>query len=200
MKVPGEHSIFGEKRRPLMSPTSVVLLALVIVAAIFASNTWVFGGELEPMFLATPTSTRSAFSYLEEGQAYFLAGDLNASIAAYEDALAVDPENVAVLTELARIQAYSSALLTPEETRARLSEARENIEKAVLLDDFSSDAHAVRTLVLDWSASVALTLEEREAFLAEAAQSAVRAVRVRRGSITITSVPSRCACLRCGIK
>lgn len=178
MQLPGEGPIFKENRRPLISTTAVVLLALIVIGAIFASNTTKYGGSIEPLFLPTPTSTRSAFSYLEEGQAYFLTGNLNAAISAYEDALAVDPNNVPVLTELARIQVYSSALLTPEDQRLRLLEALENINLAVEVDDTSSDAHAVRTLTLDWLSSVATSVEERESYLAEASQAAVRAVQL----------------------
>jgi tetratricopeptide (TPR) repeat protein len=56
-----------------------------------------------------------------------------------------------------------------------LEEALGNINKAIEVNPDNSSAHAVRALVLDWSAGAATTEEERSDFLTEASQAAVRA-------------------------
>ena len=137
-------------------------------------------GEIKPLFLPTPTPTRSADSYAMEGNAQFVAGDMNAAIVAYQEALRVDPNNAKVWAELARIQTYSSALLTTDNAqRARLQEALESANKAVEVAPDDSLAHAIRAFVLDWNANPTL-LDERQvqAYLTEAEQEAVRALQL----------------------
>ena len=89
----------------------------------------------------------------------------------------MDPENVLVLAELARIQTYSSSLLSTDQERLRrLEEARDNIQRAVALDPDNSTAQAVKAFVLDWNASSNLiSIEQREAYLIEAESAANRA-------------------------
>ncbi|MDA1330526.1 MAG: tetratricopeptide repeat protein [Chloroflexi bacterium] len=132
-------------------------------------------GEVQPLFLPTPTATRSVTSYREEGQAFFEAGNLDLAIQAYQDALAVDPTDFVGWAELARIQAYSSSTLTQENKRVRLQEALDSIETALDLNAESSIVHAVRAFVLDWSAGAAGSAAERQAFLAQASTAALLA-------------------------
>lgn len=176
MKLPSQRSLFTS-RQPLISTAAVILFGLILAGIVFLSNTTWVGGSIEPLFQATPTATRSAFSYLGEGNSFFVSGDLNSSIQAYQDALKVDPANVETLIELARLQTYSSANLTQVNTRTRLQEARESIDRAVEIDGGNSAVHAVRALVLDWQADVATT-DERAALLIDAHKSAVLAVQL----------------------
>jgi len=111
-------------------------------------------GEVKPLFLSTPTPTRLAESYAMEGDAQFTAGDMDAAILAYQEAVQVDPNNAEVWAKLARIQTYSSALqTTDDEQRQRLQEALESAEKAVELAPDDSFAHAIHAFTLDWNAS-----------------------------------------------
>ena len=177
MRLPPDRFIFSERRRPLVSLTAIILLVFIGIAALVLYN--VSTGVIQPLRLITPTASRMPRSYIEEGDAFFLAGDLDRAMEAYQDALQQDPENVTALTELARIQTYSSALLTADRKHERLQNAVRNIDLAVSIDDSSSDAHAVRTLVYDWySALSTISADEREAALAEASQAAVRAVQL----------------------
>ena len=140
-------------------------------------------GEVTSPFDPTPTPTRAAQSYILEAQAYFQAGKLddpnseNDAIDTYRKAVSVDPENVLVLAELARIQTYSSSLLSTDQERlARLEEARDNVRRAVEVDPDNSTAQAVKAFVLDWNASSNLiSLDQREAYLVEAESAANRA-------------------------
>ncbi|MEX2144280.1 MAG: tetratricopeptide repeat protein [Anaerolineales bacterium] len=135
-------------------------------------------GTVQPLFVATPTATRGAASYREEGTAFFEAGNLSRAIDAYQDALAVNHEDYVGWTELARIQTYSSALLTQDRKRGRLAEALASADQAVALAPQDSSAHAVRAFVLDWTAGAAGTTTEFQTFIAEASTEAVLALQL----------------------
>ena len=134
-------------------------------------------GEIKPLFQATPLPTRAVASYLEEGDAHFTAGNLTASILAYQEALRLNPNDAQTWAKLARIQTYSSAfLITNEEKKARLREALESATKAVGLAPEDSTARAIRAFVLDWNADGTFhTAEEVEDFLIEAESEALTA-------------------------
>jgi tetratricopeptide (TPR) repeat protein len=111
-------------------------------------------GEVQPFFLPTSGPTRGAESYAEEAEVHFFAGDLKKAIEAYGAATAMEPGNTELLAKLARIQTYSSSLLTTiDERRARLAEARDTIERAVEISPENATVHAIRALVYDWSAT-----------------------------------------------
>jgi tetratricopeptide (TPR) repeat protein len=137
-------------------------------------------GVIKPLFLPTPTPTRMAESYALEGDAQFTAGNLDAAILAYREAVHVDPNDARSWANLARIQTYSTALLTTDpERKARLAEALASINQAaaVALDD--STVHAIRAFVLDWNANPTLVDERQaQAYLTEAEQEAVRALQL----------------------
>ncbi len=111
-------------------------------------------GEVQPLFLPTPTATRTGLSFAEEAQVHFAAGDLPAAIRTYEAGIAVDPGNAELWAMLARVQTYNSFLLTTqEERRQSLAEARRNVDQAIEVNPDSAIAHTIRALVYDWSAS-----------------------------------------------
>jgi tetratricopeptide (TPR) repeat protein len=119
-------------------------------------------GEVQPLFLPTPGPTRGARSYTEEAEVHFFAGNLPEAINAYEIATTLEPGNAELLAKLARLQTYSSSLLTTsDDRRARLDEARETIDHAVEISPENATAHAIRALVYDWSA----TAEVRDTLL-----------------------------------
>jgi tetratricopeptide (TPR) repeat protein len=137
--------------------------------------------RIQPLFLATPTATRTADSYLLAAEAYFNAGkvddpDDTDAIDAYRMALALEPNNALARAELARLLTYSTGLLsTTAERTSRLEEALEESSKAVELAPDDSTVLAIHALVLDWSAEYALTGEERQTMLIEAEQIASQA-------------------------
>lgn len=135
-------------------------------------------GDVKPLFLPTPTPTRTSESYVLEGDSQFTAGDMDASIVAYQEAVRVDPNNAEVWAKLSRIQTYSSALLTTDDAqRARLQEALESAEKAIELAPDDSFAHAIYAFALDWNANSTLVDEEQvQRYLLQAEQEANRAL------------------------
>ena len=111
-------------------------------------------GQVQPLFLPTPTPTRTALTYAAEGEAHFSAGDLVRAITAYQRATELNPGDARLWADLARIQVYSSDLLpTAQERIARLAEARASIEAGITADPEDAFAQAVRALVYDWSAA-----------------------------------------------
>ncbi|HXF84928.1 MAG TPA: tetratricopeptide repeat protein [Anaerolineales bacterium] len=139
-------------------------------------------GNIQPLFVPTPTPTRTAESYALEGDSNFSAGKLDAAIQAYREAVRVDPNNAEIWWKLARIQTYSSAfLITDAERKARLLEALESARKAVELAPDESMAHAILAFTLDWNADTDLYTDnprQVQAYLTEAEQAALRALQL----------------------
>jgi tetratricopeptide (TPR) repeat protein len=137
-------------------------------------------GAIVSPFQPPPTPTRAAQSFAEEGEALFTAGQIDDAIAAYRDAVTVEPSNGEIWAELARIQAYSSSLLTTDaEQRQRLLEALDSADKAVAASPDSSKAHAIRAFVLDWNAnSILFGAETAQDNLIAGEQEAVRALQL----------------------
>ena len=155
-----------------------VLMILVLVWVLQQMNK----GEIKPLFLATPTPTRSSSSYALEGDADFTSGKLDAAILSYGEAVRVDPNNAETWAKLARIQTYSSAfLITDEQRKERLLTALESARKAVELAPDDSTAHAILAFTLDWNADSIIykdDLQQVQKFLTEAEQEAVRAIQL----------------------
>jgi tetratricopeptide (TPR) repeat protein len=135
-------------------------------------------GDIKPLFLPTATPTRLAESYAMEGDAQFTAGDMDSAIVAYQEAVRVDPNNAEVWAKLARIQTYSSSLLTTdEEQRTRLQDALDSAKNAVELAPDDSFAHAIYAFTLDWNANPFLVDDEQvQRYLLQAEQEANRAL------------------------
>jgi tetratricopeptide (TPR) repeat protein len=164
------------------NPYRILLFVVLILAGIWLIIQFNRGQVTTP-FNSTPTPTRSVESYALQAQVYFAAGKLDDPnsqedvIDTYLKALQVQPDNPSILAELARIQAYSSSLLSTDQERlARLEQARDNIRQAADLAPDDSTILATEAFVLDWNASSNLISEDqREAYLAEAESAANRA-------------------------
>lgn len=164
------------KERNHSNPYRVLILLVLLMGGLFIMRE-VEQEEIKPLFMPTPTPTRTSNSFALEGQTHFQAGNLDQAIAAYQMALETDPTNALIWAELARIQTYSSNLLTTrDETRTRLNEAIESANKAVDLAPNDSTAHAVRAFALDWNATYQEDTAEREKMLVQAEQAASRAL------------------------
>lgn len=166
-------------RKPTTNPYRIFLLLVLVLGGIWLVRQ-LDAGTIQRPFTPTPTPTRATQSFTLEGDAQFAAGKLDAAITAYQEATRVDPTNAEVWAKLARIQTYSSALLTTDEQqRNRLQEALASIEKAVELAPDDSLTHAIYAFVLDWNANPILFGTEQAAeYLLEAEQEAVRALQL----------------------
>ncbi len=166
------------------------LWRVLVLLALIGGGIWltrlVEAGQVEPLFLPTPTSTRPAASFYDEAQVHFSAGDLGKAIEAYQAAAALRPDDPRLWAELARVQTYFSSLQPNQERRlARLAEARQSIERAVEINPDDPFAQAVRALVYDWSAS-AYAGDDRvlfDEYLRTAADAAVTAERLEPNNV-----------------
>lgn len=164
------------RRRDDTAVYRMFFLVVLILGGVWLIRS-VVQGDVKPLFLPTPTPTRFAESYAMEGDAHFIAGELNSSIAAYNEATKVDPNNAEVWAQLSRVQTYSTALLIrTDEILARLDEAILSAEKAIEINPDSSDAHAVYALSLNWKASYTQDSRERQALLTQSRQESERAL------------------------
>lgn len=177
MNITTKRTLFHRKQSPNIY--RMFFLIVMILAGVWFVRQ-IERGDVKPLFLPTPTPTRTASSYAMEGNAHFIAGELDAAITAYGEAVRVDPNNARVWAELARIQTYSSALQTTDDSRrARLEEALESATRAVEFSPDDSFAHAIRSFVLDWNANPTLVDQKQaQLFLTEAEQEAVRALQL----------------------
>jgi tetratricopeptide (TPR) repeat protein len=175
MQLSGREPTF-RKSAPRTNPYRILVwIVLIVLGMVFirSLNT----GEVQPLFLPTPTPTRTSNSYSLEGETHFMAGDLDKSIVAYQLATGAEPDNPQLWAELARIQTYSSNLLTTDaEKLARLQDAQASINQAKELSPEDSTVRAIRSFVLDWSASLAGT--QASTVLSEAEQEAVYAIQL----------------------
>jgi tetratricopeptide (TPR) repeat protein len=156
----------------------IVLLALIMGGIYILMG--IDRGDVQPLFQPTPTPTRTANSYVMEGEAQFFAGALGGAIEAYQLAVEVEPDNAQAWAELARIQTYSSSLLSTDEDRYnRLTEARASIDRATEIDPDNSEVQAVRSLVLDWyAANLLVPPNESQSALNDAEAAAIRALQL----------------------
>jgi tetratricopeptide (TPR) repeat protein len=144
-------------------------------------------GVIPDLFGPTPTPTRTILSYEQQGDTYFQLGKLDCeagksdcAIGAYEQAAQLNPNSVELWTKLARIQTYSSVLLsTDAENLQRLKDAQASIEKAVALAPDDSSVHAIKAFVLDWySSNTLLTKDEVSNALSQAQSEATTALQL----------------------
>ena len=153
---------------------------LVLIVFFFTVLTGIANGEVQPLFMPTPTPTRTTHSFVVEGETHFAAGNLEAAISAFQKATEFDPTDPELFTQLARIQTYSSALLTTDaERKQRLQEALESIDRAKELAPTDSEVLAVRAFVLDWNSNPLLVDDgESEELLNRAESEAVMALQI----------------------
>jgi len=177
MNLPHRDSLF-QKKKHRSSPYVIVLLLVMIIALLLVMRDQQ-QGRITPLFMATPTATRTVESFVQEAEVHFVAGDLAKALEAFQNAASVDPNNVELWVELSRIQVYSSTLLVSSEDKYnRLNEALDSANRALEIENENSTAHAVKAFALDWLASSALVGDQRDSLLTQAEQEAVSALQL----------------------
>ena len=177
IRLSGKQMAFRQRR----TSNSFVLLVLLllIVGSGFLLRATLFTKEIKSPFESTAVPTRTSLSYAVEGETQFNAGHLPKAIEAYQKAVVFEPNNAQIWSELARIQAYSSATLaTDAERRQRLQDALKSIDTAIKVAPDDPTAHAIRAFVLDWNSPVSLagSEEKSQEYLTQAEQAAARAL------------------------
>lgn len=136
-------------------------------------------GQITPLLSPTPTPTRTLNSYALEGETHFKAGNLEKAIVAFKNAVKVDPNDVELWAELARIQVYSTTQITTDTgKRNRLNEAFDSIGKGLAISSENSMLHAVKAFAFDWYGSSAIAGEDWQKYLNQGEQEAVQAIQL----------------------
>jgi tetratricopeptide (TPR) repeat protein len=120
------------KRRKRSNPWRVLVLLGLIAGMVYVNRVVI--PNTPPLFVPTPTPTRSPESFVNQAEALYRDGKLSQAIEAYEDAILSDPENASNYVELSRIQILAG----------RYSDALENAELALLLNANNPLAHSMR--------------------------------------------------------
>ena len=177
MFIPEQKPFFRKPRHQSNPYRIAVMVGIVLVMLMILRSLSI--GSISPMFTATATPTRTLASFAEEGETYFIAGDLEKAIEAYKQAVALDPTNADLQAELVRIMVYSSTLITVDEQRlARLNDALATINAAIEQEPDNSMVHAVKAFVLDWLSDPNLGMEDRTGLLTEAEQQVITAIQL----------------------
>jgi len=117
-------------RRP--SFFRIALLIAVIVLLLYINQVVV--PATPPLFIPTPTPTRSPEAFLTEADELYRSGKINLAIESYKSAIDVDPTNVTTFITLARLQVFAG----------QYDEAIKNTQNALLKNPNNSLAHAVQ--------------------------------------------------------
>ena len=125
------------KRRS--SPWRILLLLALIGIALYFNQVVV--PATPPLFIPTPTPTRSPESFIAEAEQFYNEGKLTQSIEAYKQAILADPNNPSLYVTLARIQVFAGDY----------KDAVTNTQNALLKNPNNPLAHAVQGWALGFT-------------------------------------------------
>jgi tetratricopeptide (TPR) repeat protein len=158
-----------KKRRRRSNPFRVIILLILIAATVYIWQVYV--PTAQPLFIPTPTPTRSPASYVLEAESLFEAGKLAQAEESYLEAIKVDPREVTFFIELARVRVFAG----------KYEEAELAARDALVIDPDSALAHAVLGWALDFKAGLVGERTEQASLLAEALDQVERALEINPG-------------------
>lgn len=124
------------RRRRRSNPLTIIILALLIGGAVYINQ--VIVPQTSPLFVPTPTPTRSPQAYISEADQLVAEGKYAQAIDLYGEALLITPDDPGLYISIARLQIYTS----------RFEEAIENAGNALVLNQGNSQAMALRGYAL----------------------------------------------------
>jgi len=170
MYLKGNKWSMNRPKRRRSNPWLILLLLTLIAGALYINQVVV--PATPPLFIPTPTTTRSPESFVSEAEELYRSGKLNQATDAYKEAIAVDPDNPSNYVNLARVQIYqglyeeaitntqNALLKNPNNPLAhatqgwalgfleRYGEAEAAIKKAIEIDPNNALAHAYYAEIL----------------------------------------------------
>jgi tetratricopeptide (TPR) repeat protein len=124
------------RRKKRSNPWSIIVLVGLVAGALYFNQVVV--PAIPPLFIPTPTPTRSPESFITDAENQLKEGKIVLAIEAYQTAIQVNPKNAALYLTLARLQIstgdYPGALI--------------NAENALLVNSNNSMAQAIRGWIL----------------------------------------------------
>ena len=142
--------MYYDRTRRKSSPRRILLLLILVgIGVLLIANQNELRQQVIPA--PTPTATRTAKSYVVEAESLAQTGNLSAAADAYIQAVSLEPENVEVLTTLARIMALTD----------RTADAVKWAERAVQAAPQSAAAQAALAMALKFH-SGKLALQGRD--------------------------------------
>jgi tetratricopeptide (TPR) repeat protein len=131
MYLRGSKWSYNRRKKPV-NPFRIFVLSILVAGAIYVNQVVV--PTTHPLFIPTPTATRSPESYISEAEDYLTNGKMNQAMQSYEKAIQADPTNPSNYINLARLQVYAG----------KYEDAVTNASNALLLSPNNSMAAAVR--------------------------------------------------------
>lgn len=135
----------GRKPRRRSARRILLLLMLIAIGSSFVYYIWTYQPQWARPLEPTPTPTRTAQSYIIEAEAFYGQGQLDESIAAYKQAVSINPDDTMAHVRLAQLLIL----------RQRTAEAIAQAKQAVLLEPSNPQALAALCRVLDWEGQYA---------------------------------------------
>ena len=132
MYLRGNRWNLNKGRRRRSSPWRIFLLVGLIGVFLYLNQVVV--PATPPLFIPTPTPTRSPESFVNDGDQLFQEGKLSQAIESYQKAILADPNNPANYVTLARMQVFAGDY----------KGAVENTQNALLKNPNNPMAHAVQ--------------------------------------------------------
>mgnify|MGYP000921594509 CR=1 FL=1 len=126
------------RRRRRSNPIRIILLVVLVGVGLYVNQVVV--PATPPLFVPTPTPTRSPESFAVEAKQFAVEGKMAQAILSYEEAVQSDPKNANNYVELARLQVYAG----------KYAEAVTSAENALLLNPNHSMASALRGWALSY--------------------------------------------------
>ncbi len=131
------------RRRQHFNWFRIILLVLLIAGGLYLDK-FIIPSTPSP-FEPTPTATRPPESYITDAQNLFEQGKLLQSVQAYQQAIAVKPNDPTIYVAMAQVQVFAGDY----------KGAQTSAEDALLLNPNNSMAHAVRAWALDFQGDYA---------------------------------------------
>lgn len=124
------------RRRRHSNPLTIIFLMILIGGAVYINQVVV--PQTPPLFVPTPTPTRSPEAYLVEADELVAEGKYAQAIDLYNEALLLTPDNPGLYLSIARLQIYTS----------QYQEAVDNAGNALVINPGNSQAMALRGYAL----------------------------------------------------